>query len=132
MTQILNEQGIVIVKESTSNYQLSYDQNELSWNRNLIIDLHGSTIMSFKPKEEMFWDMKLVLNKKVSIGSCIVEPDKYSVYIQGIYNQKIFFGEDHLVSIHKSVLSLETNFKIKKIEHLALLLILAIYNDRKE
>lgn len=132
MIQIFNESGIVIGKKLASFYQLSSDHIELSWNNNSIIDPHGSTIMSFKPKGEMFWDIKLLLKDKVSIGSCLIGLEKYSIYIQGISNQKIFYREDHLVSINRSVLSLEKMFKNKNIEHLSLLLILAVYNDRRE
>lgn len=131
MIQIFNNSGIVIEKKLASFYQLSSDYFELSWNNNSIIDPHGSTIMSFKPKEEIFWDIKLLLKNEVSIGSCLIGLKKHSVYIQGISNQKIFYREDHLISINKSVLSLKKMFKNKNIEHLSLLLILAVYNDRR-
>ncbi|MBU1564700.1 MAG: hypothetical protein KJ630_03615 [Proteobacteria bacterium] len=132
MIQIFNDSGIVIRKKIASFYQLSSNHIELSWNNNTIVDPHGSIIMSFKPKGEMFWDIKLLLKNKVSIGSCLIGLEKYPVYIQGISNQKIFYREDCLVSINKSVLSLEKMFENQNIEHLSLLLILAVYNDRKK
>lgn len=122
----------MIEKISTSDYQLSFLQYELSWNKNDIIDQYGSTTMSFKPKEEMFWDMKLLLNKKMSIGNCKIGLEMFSVYIQGIRNQKIFYRDEHIISRNKMVLSLEKNFDNKDMEHLSLLLVLAVYNERNE
>lgn len=80
----------------------------------------------------MFWDIKLILNNKVSIGSCLIGHEEHSVFIKGINNQKIFYRSDHLLSIITSVLSLEKRFINNNIEHLSLLLILAVYNDRRE
>jgi hypothetical protein len=132
MTEIFNSRGIVIVKNSISSYQLSFLKYELFWNKNEIIDKHGSTTMSFKPQEEMFWDMKLLLHKKLSIGKCRIGIEIFSVYIQGIINQKIFYRDEHIISRNKMVLSLEENFDNKDMAHLSLLLVLAAYNERKE
>ncbi len=132
MIQIFSDSGIVIRKKSTSFYELSSDHIEMAWENSSIVYPDGSIIMSFKPNGEMFWDVKLLLKKKVLIGSCLVGDEKYAVYIQGISNQKIFLRENHLISINKSVLSMEKLFDNRNIEHLSLLLILTVYNDRRE
>jgi len=126
MTGFFNSRGIVIEKVSILSYKLSSLQYELSWNNNNIIDQNGSNTMSFKSKAEMFWDMKLLLNKKLSIGNCKIGLEIFPVYIQGIRNQKIFYRDEYIISRNKMTLTLEKSFDTSDVEHLSLLLILTV------
>jgi len=131
MAQVYIDTEITIERIKPSYYRLRTSGNELSTKVNTVTDENGSEILSFTPKVEMWWDVKLFLKKKLNIGTCSFQNSEVPVTLEGIRKQKLFYANAHILSRKGKNLSRGTDFDTEKIDHLAVLLIMVRYHDQQ-
>ena len=131
MAQVYKDNNIAIERDDSFHYRLLSSKYELSFHNNLITDLSGVKIMTFTPTVEMWWDVKLITQRKISIGFCIYQSKKLEVTVRGLWRQKLFYGDEHIFSRKNGTISFSADFDLDNIEHCSLLLILFAYQDRR-
>ena len=86
--------------------------------------------MSFTPKEEMWWDLKLLLKRKLPIGVCTNQSGEVPIAIQGALDQDLFYADSHILSRKGNTILRGNDFDFENIYHFATLLILVRYHDQ--
>ena len=129
MTIVYNYDDIVIERDPKFRYRLLCSYCELFFYNDIVTDKDDSSVLSFKPKQEMWWDVKLFLNKTVSIGSCAGTGTEVPVTVKGLTKQDLFYNDAHILSRKKNTISLGPDFDLKNIEHYSVLLIMTAYRD---
>jgi len=132
MTRIFHKNDITIDKETASKYRLTSPNYHFFYHKNIVTDQDGMKIMSFKPKQEMWWDVKLIFKKKLSIGLCVCENREVNLCIQGVNNQKVYYDDVHILSRKGQEINMCTAFDASNMEHISVLLILIVHLDRKD
>lgn len=112
-------------------YVLNTPETKLFCYHQIVTNDAGETVLSFEPKNERFWDAKLLLGRKPMIGRAICGGDTFDVRVQGVKTQKVFLGQVHTVSRLGDTLMRGEEFNRENRNHLALLLFLAEKMDRR-
>jgi hypothetical protein len=132
MTRVYHKNDITIDKETASKYRLTSPNYQFLYHKNIVTDQNGLKIMSFEPKQEMWWDVKLIFKKKLSIGLCVCEDREVNLYVQGVNIQKVYYDNSHILIRKGQDINLCAAFDTSNMEHISVLLILIVRLDRKD
>ena len=132
-TPIYSDDDIVIERDRMTRYRMRRGQFELSFNKkNAVVDQDGVEILSFKSKPEVFWDLKLVLDKPITIGVCSKVSGDETLTMQGLRKQTLFYQGRHILTQEKKAISRGPDFDLDNIDHVALLFVMVVSKDRME
>jgi hypothetical protein len=130
---IYTDDDIIIERDRRTRYKLRCSHCELSFNKkNAVVDQDGVGILSFKSKPEVFWDLKLVLDKPITIGVCSKQTGDETLMVQGRREQKLFYQGRHILSQEKKAIVRGPDFVLENKEHVALLFVMVVSKDRME
>lgn len=130
-TYLFHGEGITIEKDAPSSYRLTCPNFQFQYQDGIVTNGSGQKILRFNHKPEMWWDVKLLFNKKISIGKCSSQAYEKNLFVQGIYSKNMYYDNTHVLMREGKELNLGRGFDSSSIEHTAVLLVLIAYFDKR-